>query len=120
MIRVYDSGTLSLQRGVNTAPPGGAPVMELTEVWGSYYEARTVGVQRYYTAMEHAARADAVVRVPRYYGISPDTDRITLTPVDYQDTGVYKVLQVQQILDEDGLPATDITLERTGELDGSA
>lgn len=118
MIRVYDSGTLSLQRGVNTAPPGDAPVLELTEVWGSYYEARTVGVQRYYTAMEHAARADAVVRVPSYYDIAPDTDRVVLSPVAYQDTGLYKVLQVQQVLDDNGLPATDITLERIGELDG--
>lgn len=120
MAPVYDSGTLVLQRGVNTAPPGDAPVMELSTVWGSYYEARTVGVQRYYTAMEHAARADAVVRVPRYYGIAPDTDRIVLTPVDHEDTGVYKVLQVQQVLDDDGLYATDITLERIGELDGDA
>lgn len=80
-------------------------------MWESYYEARTVGVQRYYTAMEHAAQADAVVRVPRYYGIAPDTDRITLSPVDHKDTGVYKVLQVQHVMDNDGLSATDITLE---------
>ena len=51
VVRVYDSGTLILQRGVNTAPPGEAPVMELSTVWESYYEARTVGMQRYYTAM---------------------------------------------------------------------
>ena len=119
MVRVYDSGTLILQRGVNTAPPGDAPVMELSTVWESYYEARTVGMQRYYTAMEHAAQADAVVRVPRYYGIAPDTDRITLSPVDHKDAGVYKVLQVQHVMDSDGLSATDITLERTGALDGS-
>ena len=43
---MYDSGTLILQRGVNTAPPGEAPVMELSTVWESYYEARTVVVQR--------------------------------------------------------------------------
>ncbi|MDQ9821791.1 hypothetical protein RFZ44_00165, partial [Acinetobacter sp. 163] len=59
--------------------------MEMTTVWGSYYEARTVGVQRYYTAMEHANRADIVVRVPRYYGVQPDTDRIALAPVDHED-----------------------------------
>lgn len=57
--------------------------------------------------------------VPRYYGIAPDTDRITLSPVDHKDTGVYKVLQVQHVMDNDGLSATDITLERTGALDGS-
>lgn len=116
---MLDSGTLVLQRGVNMAPPGEAPEMEMTTVWGSYYAARTVGVQRYYTAMEHADRADIVVRIPRYYGVQPDTDRILLTPVDHEDDGVYKVLQVQHVLDEDRLYATDLTLERIGALDGS-
>lgn len=119
MVLVLDSGTLFLQRGVNMAPPGEAPEMEMTTVWGSYYAARTVGVQRYYTAMEHANRADIVVRIPRYYGVQPDTDRILLTPVDHEDDGVYKVLQVQHVLDEDRLYATDLTLERVGALDGS-
>lgn len=115
---MYDSGTLTLQRGTNTAPPGEAPSMKFLPVWGSYYEARTVGLQRYYTAKEHADQADAVVRVPRYYGISAASDRVVLAPVDHKDTGAYKVLQVQHVDDDDGLPATDITLERTGDLDG--
>ena len=116
---MYDSGTLILQRGANTAPPGEAPVMELSTVWGSDYEARTVGITRHYTAMEHANQADALVRVPRFYAISPATDRVLLTPVDHEDNSIYKILQVQHVLDDDGLYATDITLERTGELDGS-
>lgn len=115
---MFDSGTLVLRRGVNMAPPGEAPEMEMTTVWGSYYEARTVGVQRYYTAMEHANRADIVVRIPRYYGVQPDTDRIVLAPVDHEDDGEYKVLQVQHVLDDDDQYATDLTLERIGALDG--
>ena len=27
-------------------------------------------------------------------------------------TGTYKIIMVQQVTDEDGLPATDLTLER--------
>ena len=115
----YDSGTLELRRGTNTAPAGAAPVLTYEPVWGCYYEARTVGLTRWYTAMEHADRVDLVVRVPRYYGVLTATDRVVLTPVDHEDDGLYKVVQVQQVSDEDGLPATDLSLERTGDLDGS-
>ena len=60
-----------------------------------------------------------MVRVPRYYGIAPTP---TGSPCPLWITrmpGCIRSLQVQHVMDSDGLSATDITLERTGALDGS-
>ena len=120
-----DSGELTVWRGVNTAPPGGMPDMDYQKVWASYYENRTIGVSRYYTAQQHGDRADVLVRVHRTYQVDPATDRIVLAPYDHPDGNAYRVTQKQDVLDDEGLPATDLTLERdegidAGTLKGSA
>ena len=84
---MLDSGVLTAWRGANKAPAGGMPVMEYEQVWGSYYENRTIGVTRYYTAQQHG------------------------------DRNAYRVTQKQDVIDDDGLPATDLTLERDDGLD---
>ena len=88
-----------------------------TKTWGSYYESRTVGVNRYYTAQQFGDRADVLVRVPRTYLIGPAEDRITLSPYSHEDGNAYRITQKQDVLDDDGLPATDLTLERDDGLD---
>ena len=114
---MLDSGELTVWRGVNTAPPGGMPVMKYTQVWGSYYENRTVGITRWYTAQQYGDRADAVVRVHRTYEIRPAEDKIILNPYDHEDGNAYRVMQKQDVTDDDGLPATDLTLERDEGID---
>lgn len=117
-----DSGTLTVWRGTNTALAGGRPVMAYGRFWGSYYQDRTVGVQRWYTAQQHGDRPDMVVRVQRTWELSPATDLVILQPFGWQDNnpGAYKIVQVQQVADEDGLPATDLTLERNDGIDAGA
>ena len=63
-----------------------------------------------------------VVRVQRTWELSPATDRVILQPFGWQDNnpGAYKIVQVQQVADEDGLPATDLTLERDDGIDAGA
>lgn len=112
-----DSGELTVWRGTNTSPPGSMPVMSYTQVWGSYYQDRTIGVTRYYTAQQYGDRADVMVRVQRTYEISPAEDRVILSPYDHQDGNAYRVTQKQDVLDDDGLPATDLTLERDDGID---
>ena len=97
-----DSGTLTVWRGSNTAQAGDMPALAYVQIWGSYYEDRTIGIQRYYTAMQHD---------------SPSTDRVVLAPFSHQDGNAYRILQVQQVLDDDGLPVTDLTLERDDGID---
>lgn len=115
-----DSGELTLWRGTDKAPAGGMPSLSFTQIWGSCYENRTVGVTRYYTAQQHGDRADVMVRVHRIYDIRPAEDRVILAPYDHQDGSAYKVTQKQDVTDEDGLPATDLTLERDEGIDAAA
>lgn len=113
-----DSGTLSVWRGGNISPPGGRPKMQYSKIWGSYYEDRTVGIQRWYTAQQHGDRPDMVVRVQRTWELSTATDRVILSPFGWQDTGgAYKIVQIQQITSEENLPMTDLTLERDDGID---
>lgn len=113
-----DSGTLTVWRGDNISPPGGKPEMHYTKIWGSYYEDRTVGVQRWYTAQQHGDRPDMVVRVQRTWSLKTGTDRVILSPFAWQDSGgAYKIVQIQQITSEENLPMTDLTLERDDGID---
>lgn len=113
-----DSGILTVWRGENISPPGGMPDMRYKQIWGSYYEDRTIGVQRWYTAQQHGDRPDFLVRVPRTWDISTGTDRVILSPFGWQDKGgAYKITQIQQVLDDAELPMTDLTLERDDGID---
>ena len=112
-----DSGELTVWRGANTAPSGGMPVMVYTQIWGSYYQARTIGVNRYYTAQQHGDRADVMVRVHRTYDVNPATDKVILSPYDHKDGNAYRITQKQDVEDDNGLPATDLTLERDEGID---
>lgn len=114
---MLDSGTLTVWRGTNTSPAGSMPVLKYAQIWGSYYADRTIGIQRYYTAMQHDSRVDAMVRVQRTYELWPASDRIVLSPFSHEDGSVYRIIQLQQVLDVDGLPVTDLTLERDDAID---
>lgn len=112
-----DSGVLTVWRGTNQSPPGGMPDMGYKQIFGSYYRETTVGIQRYYTAQQYGDRPDMVVRITRTWEIRTATDRVVLQPFGWQDNGSYRITQIQQVTNEDGLPATDLTLERDEGLD---
>ena len=114
---MLDSGELTVWRGANGSLPGEMPVLTYTQIWGSYYQDRTVGVTRYYTAQQNGDRVDAVVRVMRTYEVSPAEDRVILQPYTHQDGSAYRITQKQDVLDENGLPVTDLTLERDEGID---
>lgn len=110
---LLDSGIATIWRGINTASEGSMPVIEYTEQYfQSYYGNKAVGINRFWTALEHDDRADLLIEIQRNSGIST-ADRCELSPVfDMESEGMYKILQVQHLLDDDGQPVTDLTLER--------
>lgn len=92
--------------------------MGYTQVWGSYYADKTIGITRWYTAQQHGDRPDMVVQVQRTWELKVGTDRVILSPFGWKDDGAaYKIVQIQQVLDDDGLPMTDLTLERDDGID---
>lgn len=112
-----DTGVLTIWRGENISPSGNKPQMQYTKVSEEYYEQKTVGITRWYTAQQHGDRPDIVVQIHRRYDISTAYDRVTLSPYAYNDSGSYKINQIQQIIDPENLPMTMLTLERDDGID---
>lgn len=115
---MYDSGTITVRRGVDVTPPGGMPEIDYQVVWSSYYSERTVGVTRWYNAQQYDSRADLLIRVPRIYSLNVESDVVRLSPYSHKDKSKYLIIQIQHVLDEDGLPASDLTLQKTEVEDG--
>lgn len=107
-----DSGTLIIKRPTTAAPDGGMPQTTYTQVFESYYGSRTVGYNRYFTALAADDRIDLLVRIQRF--AASTADLAVLTPVGEDGTGgTYNIIQVQHLEDDDGLPVTDLSLRRT-------
>ena len=114
-----DSGILTVWRGINNSPPGSMPVMQYHQICQEYYGEQTVGITRWYTAQQHGDRPDIVAQIPRRYDLKVGTDRVTLAPFAYVDSGSYKINQIQQVISPENLPMTNLTLERDDGIDAN-
>lgn len=115
---LLDSGIATIWRLETTSQPGEMPKGTYSqEYYKSYYGEKTVGFARYWAAKAHDMQASLMIEIQRNGGINT-ADRCELA--SYMDTGVsgfYKILQVQHLNNEDGLPVTDLTLERIDAID---
>lgn len=111
---VLDAGVLKILRGHNEAENGDPVCMVYDiEIFRSYYGEKTVGIQRFYTAKSVDSQADLLVEIQRCGAVLANKDVCRLK--SFKDSGIsgdYKILQAQQVLDEDGIPMTDLTLQR--------
>lgn len=107
----YSDGLVSIYKVENVALPGDMPSEGLILKNSLRYHERTVGMSRYFAAMQNSIKVDSVIRCPEVRGLSEKaTDILVAIPIDgYQ----YKVIQIQYI--EDAVPASmDLSLERVG------
>lgn len=109
----YDSGELTIYKKTNVAEPGRMPVASYTRGETLCYADLTVGISRYNQARQNDALIDLLVRVPRTYGVRAN-DVVTIRPYSHpvDESELYAVYQAQLTTDEDGLPVTDLSLER--------
>ena len=109
---MMDAGVLTLCKLVNTAEDGRMPVEQLEPLEMSYFEDRVVGYNRFFTAAGVNERVDLVVRVWRM----PEA-RAGMYAVltQSENDGQYRIIQVQNLTNDDGLKITDLSLERLGE-----
>lgn len=110
---LLDAGTLTVWRGDNSSPPGGMPALSYQQIWGGAYGEKTVGVTRFYNAMQAGDRVDAVVQTQRTYNLRAAEDLVLLFPYSHREEKAYRITQLQQVTDEDGNPRTELSLERT-------
>lgn len=103
---LLDSGTLQICRLDNEAGAGDMPRDRLVPLRAHYYGERAVGYGRQYAAKGVNEQVDMVARIWQ------DREaRIGMYAVT--DGGnQYRIDNVQQLFDEDGLRVTDLTLSR--------
>lgn len=113
-----DAGIITICKLENTAEPGQMPKEQLVTVTTHFFEERVVGYGRLYAAMGVNEQVDMLVRIWREPLV-----RIGMYAVlkEYEgqqneDGDQYRITNVQQLFDNDGLKVTDLTLTRTEEL----
>ena len=108
---MYDGGVITFYSVANSGGQGKMPKKTYSLKNTVCYENRTVGINRYSLAMQFDAQITHVCRTPSLFDI--DTSFVAiLKPYSHTDGAVYKIYQVQQTVDEDGLACTDFSLQR--------
>lgn len=102
---IYE-GLLTIYNLQNTAAKGLMPAEKLVKLCDEYYEERTVGVTRYYAAAGADKRIDIIVRIWRNPMVKP------MQFVILEDGCQYRIDFMQNLLDDDGLKVSDLTLVR--------
>lgn len=105
----FDDGILKIYTLKNIALPGKKPIQGLQLKSRHYFGFETVGINRFYTAMQVDSRVTDLVHIWQ--------DRsITTGDICVLEDGMqYCCSFVQHTEDENGLRITKITLERLGE-----
>ena len=100
----FDDGILTVYRPQNTAGPGDKPQPGLKFIGRHYYSISSLGVTRYYAAMQAGQDVSAVVAMPGW-------DDIITNDIVILDNGrQYWAEMVQPETDAFGLRITRITL----------
>ena len=104
--QTFNDGVANIYSVGNIAPPGGMPKDGLTKKESNIrYKERTVGMSRFWTAMQVNAKIGRLLRMPRVTDVSTQD---VVIPTDGEQ---YKIVQVQY--PEDVYPPVmDLSLER--------
>lgn len=105
----FDDGILTIYKTENAAEPGAKPVTKLLEKEKYYYGFDTLGISRYYTALQANQQIEAVVNIPGW----GDIESWDICALD--DGTQFKIVMRQPVINEDGLRITKLSLERIGE-----
>ena len=105
----FDDGILTICSVENDAKPGMMPKPMLVIKERFYYGYDTIGISRYYTALQANQRIEAVVNVPGWGDIAV-TDICVL-----ENGNQMRIVMRQPMQDENGLRITKLSLERVDE-----
>ena len=105
----FDDGILTIYKAENAAKPGEKPVTALVKKGQHYYGFDTLGISRYFTALQAKQKIECVVNIPGWTDIKA-TDICAL-----ENGEQFKIAMKQQMTDEDGLRITKLSLERIEE-----
>jgi len=105
--QTFNDGTVKIHGITNSAAPGDASKDALAQSpkFSLRFEERTVGVNRYYAAMQNKIKVDMLIRCPRQRSVSTD-DVAIINNIDQ-----YRIRQVQYPPDVEP-PCMDLSLEK--------
>nr|WP_315021837.1 hypothetical protein [uncultured Aminipila sp.] len=105
--QTFNDGNVSIYEVIDVAQPGRKTVKKLRFKNTLNYENRTVGVTRFYTAMQSNVKIAYLIRCPFISGVSTNDVAVL------QDGCQYDIKQAQKPTDVE-ISVMDLTLERIG------
>lgn len=105
----FDDGILSIYRTVDVSEPGMKPEIQLELKDQYYFGFNSIGITRFFQALQANQQISTVVNIPDWGDIS------TLDICVLEDGQQYKIVLRQPERDENGLRITRLSLERIGE-----
>lgn len=114
----FDDGIVGVYELTKIKIPGKMPTDGLTEKERFYFGYETLGINRYYTALQANQSIEAVLSTPGWNTIKANTHIAIIADADGvidADSAQYRIVMVQPTTDEDGLRITRLSLERLGE-----
>lgn len=105
--QTFNDGNVSIYEVTDNANPGKKVVKKLKFKNTLNYQNRTVGVTRFYTAMQSNVKIAYLIRCHFISGVSTNDVAVL------QDGQQYDIKQVQKPTDVE-IPVMDLTLERVG------
>lgn len=106
---LLNDGIVTLCKLTDVSEEGAMPSLKLVPQNRAYYGLKTAGVTRVYLAKEMGNRLDMLIEIPRQ----------EITAADYYcmiNGEQFRILQVQPVLNEDGLKMADLALQRLEEV----
>lgn len=101
----FKDGVVNIYKVDNISDPGNKPKQELVHKAKLRYDERTVGMSRYWVAMQAQAKVEQMIRVPRLDFISTQDVAIL------KDGEQYRIIQIQYPVGVEP-HSMDLSLER--------
>lgn len=114
----FDDGIVGVYELTKVRVPGKMPVDGLQEKERFYFGYETLGINRYYTALQANQQIESVLNVPGWNPIKANTNIAIIADADgsiTEDCDQFRIVMVQPTTDEDGLRITRLSLERIGD-----
>ena len=101
----YNDGLVTVYSVTDSAAPGYEPKPRLAKKLALRYEERSLGIRRYYEAMQNQISVERVVRCPRVAGV-------TNQDVAQTEDGTYYRIDLVQAVTDVYPPSMDLTLAK--------
>lgn len=114
----FDDGIVGVYEITETIVPGKQPQEGLNLSERFFFSYDTLGINRYYTALQANQEISAVINIPGWNTIQANKNIAIIADADgyiEADTPQYRIVMVQPMTDEYGLRITRLSLERIGD-----